>query len=110
MSSQYPARVPELLERVEHRELHVRVDPVDQRHAPVAKVEDDAVLVGLAGRPDHLTRALLEREPAVGVVEPMHADPPELVGVGRRQIRVGHHVVLGRAGANTVHPRVLPGV
>jgi hypothetical protein len=44
--------IPELVERVEDRELHVRVDPVDQPNAAVAEVEHHGVLVLDAIRPD----------------------------------------------------------
>ena len=63
------ARAPQLVERVEHRELHVRLDPVDHR------------------------------DPAVRVREPVDADLPRLSRLGLRQVRVGHDDPLPVAAA-----------
>jgi catechol 2,3-dioxygenase-like lactoylglutathione lyase family enzyme len=69
-------RRPQLVERVEDRELHVRVDPVDQGDAAVAEVEDDGVLVLDAFGPDHPARRAVQEEAAVLVAQPMDADAP----------------------------------
>ena len=100
-------RGPQLLERVEHRELHVRVDPVDEGDPAVAQVEDHRVLVVLPIRSDHAARVAVEREAAVGVDEPVDAHLPGPVRLGLGQVRVGHHHLLAVAAAHALDARVL---
>ena len=100
-------RIPELVERVEDRELHVRVDAVDHRDPPVAEVEQDGVLVRDPVRPDDAPRGAVEEEPAVLEPEPMDADPPGLPRLGRRQVRVRHHDTLLAAAPDELHAGIL---
>ena len=100
-------RIPEIVERVEHRELHVRVDAVDHRDPAVAQVEEDGILVRDPFRADDATRGAVEEEPAVVEPEPMNADPPGSARLGRRQVRVGHHDSLVAAAPDELHPRIL---
>ena len=99
--------IPEVVERVEDRKLHVRVNAVDHRDPPVAEIEEDGVLVRDSVRPDHSTRRAVEEEPAVCEPEPMNADPPGPPRLRGRQVRVGHHDSLLAAASDELHPGVL---
>jgi hypothetical protein len=86
------------------------VHAVDQGNAPVAKVEDDGVLIGRTLGADDPPGRAVEEEPAVLVPEPVHADPPRLAALGRRQVRVGHHDALGAVAAYALDAGIFVGL
>jgi len=52
-----------MVQIVKDSQLHVRLDAVDERHAPVTQSEDDGVLVGNVGRPQQLAGRRFDVEP-----------------------------------------------
>ena len=92
-------RVPQRVKRIEHRELHVGMDAMDQCHPPVTEVEDHGILVRDARRAEKHAGLAVELEAAVRVDKPMGTNAPRQPGLGKRQAGIRHHpVVLASAG------------
>ncbi len=95
-----------MLEVVEHGELHVRVDAVDERDTAIGEGEDDSVLVLYVGWPEQLAGRFFKLEPFAVPVQAVGADAPRSVS-GRGHLRVGHHQLPVAAVLHPLHPRVL---
>jgi hypothetical protein len=103
----FPARGIQLVERLEERELHVRVQPVNEPDSPVTEVEDDRILVGLTVGTDHATGVPVELEPPVHVDQAVDAHLPRPARFGVGQMRVRHHDVVRPTASHTLDARVL---
>ncbi len=88
-------------------ELHIGVDPMNQRYASVGQIEQHPVLVGYARRPDHTTGVLVHDERLAVVDQSVHADPPRLLRCRVGQIGVGHHHLGGTIRPHPLEPRIL---
>lgn len=82
--------VYQIIDRVEHGQLHIGVYAVNHRQATVGEIEQDCVLVGHPGRTDHPARGAVELESAIGIQEAMNTDSPRPPGPGFGEVRVGH--------------------
>lgn len=100
---------PEVVEIVKDGELHVGMDPMDQRDSTVSQVEDDAVFVVYALGAEHASTARVEVEPLTVVVQTMRADPP-WHAIDGRQVRVCHHHVAIITAEQVLHPWILEAV
>ena len=98
--------MPQMLEVVEHGELHVRVDAVDESDAVIGEGEDDGVLTSHAGWSEQLAGRLFKLEPLAVPAQAVGADAPRSVS-GRGHVRVGHHEPSAAVVLHPLHPRVL---
>lgn len=101
-------RVDQIIDRIEHGQLHIRMDAMGHGETAIGQVKQNGVLVGDSGRTDDATRGAIELERVVGARQTMEADPPGRPRPRCGQIRVGH---VPRAGGSShpLHPRVLVG-
>ena len=99
--------VPHRVERFEHRQLDVRVDPVHERDPSVRQVEHHRVLVADVLGSDHATAVPVQLEAPVPEVQPMHADPPRQARPRGGQVRVGHHDLRVAVAANDLDAWIL---
>jgi hypothetical protein len=104
------ARLPQVVEIVEHGKLHVRLDPVDQGHLAAGEGEDHRVLVGHSVSSEQAARRCVETEASPFPSEDVTADPPRLPTVRGGQVRVGHHQLRVPMARHPLHAGVLEGV
>ncbi len=93
--------------RSKNGELHVGLDPMNQRYASVGQIEQHPVLVGHLRRPDHTARVLVEAESLPVVDQSVQADPPRLIGCRVGKIGVCHHQLDGTVRPHPLEPWVL---
>ena len=95
-----------MLEVVEHGELHIGVDTVDERDSAIGEGEHHGVLVRDSGWPEQPACRLVKLEPFAVPAQLVGADAPRSVA-GLRQAGVGHHQPLAAAVLHPLHSRVL---
>ena len=105
---------PKVFEIVEHRDLHVRMDAVYQRHATVGQVEDHRVLVGNTFRAENACAAFVDNKPVAVLDKSMRADLPRTPGARMVQAGVRHDEMIrtrtiGAPARNALDTRILDG-
>ena len=109
-ASQYVSiGIPQVIEVVEDRKLHVGVDAMDERNPAVGKVEQHGVLVLDTVGTQQPAAVGIEVESLTVVDQQVGADPPRLVGIGR-EIGVRHHDVVAAGIPDDLDPGVLEAV
>jgi hypothetical protein len=105
-------RVPQIVDAVEHRNLHVGMDPVHKRNPAIGEVEHHRVFVGKVCGPEHPFTRVVDDKPVTQRVEyqPVRADLPWSPRPLVREPCVGHDQVLNTIARNQLHPRVFDGI
>ena len=93
---------PEVVQAVEHGQVHVRPHPVDQGNPAGGQIEDNPVLVFHPVGPKQASAVLSDPKPPFVPPEAVRTDPPR-PPLGRRQPGVGQH----QLPRYPLHPGVL---